>query len=92
MAKLMVVEHKIWETEKFAVTFRHLVNGADVKGNMQGIPQYPYTKEMKGSATVAGWKRLRFAKNYPGFEVDVLNGDGEPVTGQTALSTVRATY
>lgn len=39
-----------------------------------------------------GWKEKRFYQNYPGFEVDVLDGDGQPVTGQTKLATVRATY
>ena len=92
MAKLMAVEGKIQEVENFAVIFRHLVNGADVRSNKGGIPQFPYIKEMKGTATVSGWKRKRFTPNYPGFEVDVLNGNGDPVTGQTMLATVRATY
>lgn len=92
MAKLMNVEAKIQKVEKFAVTFRHLVNGADVHGDKQGIPQYPYKNKDTGDHTVSEWKEKRFGPNYPGYEVDVLNGDGEPVAGQMKLDTVRATY
>jgi len=37
-------------------------------------------------------KATRIRPNYPGFDVDVINGDGQPVPGNTKLATVRDTY
>lgn len=42
--------------------------------------------------TVNEWKKVRFAKSYPGFEVVVIDGDGNSITGQSKLGTVRDTY
>jgi acyl-coenzyme A synthetase/AMP-(fatty) acid ligase len=41
---------------------------------------------------VSEWKKGRFKKSYPGYDVDVLDADGEPAKGQTKLGTVRDTY
>ncbi len=43
--------------------------------------------------SVGRWKQERFVSLYPGFGVDVLDGDGEIVEfGQTLLETVRESY
>jgi len=47
---------------------------------------------MKGVATVAGWKEVRFRQMYTGFEVNVLKADGSVAPGNTRLTTVRGTY
>lgn len=48
---------------------------------------------MRDASPVAEWRARRFWNVYPGFDVDVLDGDGEIVTaGQTLLQTVRETY
>ena len=91
MPKLKNVEKKIWDTEEFDVKF--LQNGKDVHGDKQGIPQYSYNKAAKNDMTVNEWKKVRFVKSYPGFDVVVLDGDGNSITaGQTKLGTVRDTY
>ena len=42
---------------------------------------------------MARWKQDRFISLYPGFDVDVLDGDGTVVEfGQTLLETVRESY
>jgi hypothetical protein len=85
------VEKKIGDVEGFDVVIRH-PGGADVKGNRSDMPTYPYERMAKGSMTVSGWKEQRFGPRYPGFDVDVLDGNGSPVVGNTQLSTVRDAY
>lgn len=91
MPKLKNVEKKIWEIEGFAVSFKH-ANGKDIRGDKDGIPQYYYERQAKNDSTVSEWKKGRFKKCYPGYEVDVLDADGVSVKGQTKIGTVRDTY
>ncbi len=56
------------------------------------MPQYAYERKAWDIWTVARWKNVRFYPSYAGFEVDVLNGEGESVSGNTLLSTVRGSY
>ena len=37
-------------------------------------------------------EKNRFLTQYPGFEVEVIDGDGNSVPGQTTLGTVRDSY
>jgi len=86
------VEKRIWEVEQFDVAIKH-ADGRDMRGDRAGIPQYPPFERMaKNGLTVAAWRDKRFRPTYPGFEVDVLDGTGEPVAGLTLLSTVRDSY
>jgi hypothetical protein len=90
MPKVKNVEKKIWDIEGFSVRFRQ--NGKDVHGAKEGIPQYSYANAAKNDMTVNEWKQRRFAKCYSGYEVGILDGDGNEVPGQTKLGTVRDTY
>jgi hypothetical protein len=54
--------------------------------------RYPYERALKGSNHVKAWRDHRFAKHYPGFEVQVLNASGHVAHGGTLLTTVRDTY
>jgi hypothetical protein len=85
------VELRIANVEGFLVRIRHL-HGADVRSDREGLPTWPYERAAKDTWSVADWKRERFAPRYPGFEVDVVDGDGEPVHGLTKLETVRDSY
>jgi len=91
MPKVGRVELRISIVEGFLVRIRHS-DGADVRSDRQGMPTWPYERAAKDSWSVADWKRERFAQTYPGFTVDVLDGDEESVSGQTKLETVRDTY
>jgi len=90
MPKVKNVEKKIWDVEGFDVCFKY--NGKDVRGDKSGLPQYPYERSAKNDMTVSEYKKQRFDPNFPGFELDVLDGVGNSVTGQTKLSTVRDSY
>jgi hypothetical protein len=85
------VERKIWDVEQFDVIVKH-GDGRDMRGDKAGIPQYPYERAKQNASTVADWKASRFSPIYPGFDVDVIDGTGEPVAGNTLLSTVRDSY
>ena len=85
------VERKIRRVEDFEVRILHL-RGADVRGDRSGLPQYPFRHAAPDDFTVGHWKKTRFRPTFPGFEVQVLDGRGRPVPGNTKLSTVRASY
>ncbi len=85
------VEKRIWDIEQFAVIIRH-ADGRDMKGNREGLPMFGYDRMARNSWTVSEWKNQRFCPNYAGLEVDVLDGSGQPATGNTLLSNVRDSY
>lgn len=92
MPKVKSVEKKIWDIEGFDIRFINGTNGKDVRNDKSGMPQYKYERMAKNDMTVNEWKTNRFKAIYPGFDVEILNGDGELVPGQTKLGTVRDTY
>jgi hypothetical protein len=85
------VEKRIWDIEQFDVTIRH-GDGRDMRGDRTGIPMYNHDRVAKNSMTVAAWKEQRFRPKYPGLDVDVLDGAGQSVAGNTILSSVRDSY
>lgn len=85
------VEKRIWDIEGFDIILRGS-DGHDVRGDRRGLPQYPYDRAAKNDMTVEAWKATRFRPTYPGFDVDVVNADGQSVPGNTKLATVRDTY
>lgn len=91
MPKMKSVEKKIWDVEGFDVVVKDS-NGTDIRSDRGGIPQYDKKIAAKNSMTVSDWKKKRFNTQYPGFKVDVINGDGEIASGQTLLGTVRDSY
>jgi hypothetical protein len=90
------VERRIFEVEGFDVRLRYSgpgpTRGRDVRGDRRNLPSYGYRRAARGTDTVAAWVQGRFAKQYPGFAVDVLDVHRRPVHGQTRLESVRATY
>jgi len=88
--KVKNVEKKIWDVENFEVRF--MMNGKDVKGHKEGLPQYKYQNAAKNNMTVEEWRKKRFDSSYPGYQVDVLDVDGVAAPGQKKLSTVRDSY
>jgi len=92
MPTVKIVENKIWSIERFRVSILH-PDGRNVRSDYDGLPNYnSYERALSGEMTVADWKEGRFKKAYPGFEVEVLNGQGEPVHGATKLANVRDSY
>lgn len=91
MALAKNVEKRIWDIEQFDVIIRH-ADGRDMRGDRTGIPMYAFERMAKSSMTVAVWKEQRFNPSYPGLDVDVLDGLGNVVAGNTLLSTVRDSY
>jgi hypothetical protein len=91
MSVVANVERKIRRVEGFDVRILHL-HGADVRGDRTGLPQYSFRHAAADDFTVEHWKETRFRPSFPGFEVDVLDGRGRSVQGNTKLSTVRTSY
>ena len=91
MAQVNSVENQIERVEGFAVRILW-PDGRDVRSDKEGVPGYPFERAAKDALTVFEWKQLRFQSTYPGYKVEVLDGHGNPVGGNTKLATVRATY
>jgi hypothetical protein len=91
MPKVGRVELRISQIEGFLVKIQHL-DGRNVRSDREGMPSWPYERAAKDSWTVADWRRERFNAVYPGFDVDVLDGDCNPVPGQTRLENLRESY
>lgn len=83
------VERHIYDVEKFEVTIRY--DGKDVRGDAQLPKQYEANRMTRNAASVKDF-RDKFQKQFPGYVIDVLKGDGSKASGQTKLSTVRDTY
>lgn len=89
MPKLEFVEKSICKVEGFTVRFRHATpgtaKGRDVRGDKSNLPSYSYQRIAAGTQTVAAWIGTRFAKSYPGFAVEVLDGSGKKARQDPAL-------
>ena len=57
-----------------------------------GFPAYGFEKRLRGMATVADWKTLRFERIYPAMECRVFYADGTEANGDATLNAVRASY
>ena len=55
------------------------------------MPQYDYKSAATKTWTVAEWTK-RFKQKYPGYDVQVLDTEGNKVVGHSTLETVRNTY
>jgi len=92
LAKVGRIELKIQQVEGFLVRVLR-PDGGNARSDRTGLPSWPYERAARDAWTVADWKRDRFARTYPGFSVEVLDGDVEVVVaGQTKLETVRDSY
>ena len=90
MALVKNVEKRIYDIEGFEVDIKQ--NGRNMRDD-RDIPMYPaYERMARNSMTVEEWKNRRFRPNYAGLDVDVKNGNGDAVAGQTQLGTVRDSY
>jgi hypothetical protein len=85
------IERRIAEVEGFDV--RILRNGGDARGDLELPVHYRrYERRANDGTTVHEWKQTRFRPTFAGLDVEVLNGAGQPVPGQTSLRTVRQSY
>jgi len=67
-------------------------DGRKVRKDRTGFHTYCFDRKAKDSYTVAEWKQVRFNSQFAGYECDVLDGNGEPVSGHMTLKKLRATY
>jgi hypothetical protein len=91
MPTVRAVERKIYTVEGFDVVIRHL-DGRDVRGDREKLPQYPFKRAMANRSDVKSWKQSRFQPRYPGFKVDVIDAYGRRAHGAKKLRTVRDTF
>jgi hypothetical protein len=54
------VEKKIAKIETFEVRIKRESDGRDVRGDRENLPTFKRQRAVKGTATVAHWRRVRF--------------------------------
>ena len=81
------VETEISRVEGFDVTFV-----GDDPGGAQYVDDYPFVNAANAGWTVKKWRDTRWAAVYPEYDVEVLDGNYEPVHGKTLLRNVRDSY
>ena len=91
MPKVAHVERRILRIEGFEARFLH-EDGRDLRGDKEGLPQYPFRHAASHTLTVDAWKRQRIRMHFPGYRIKVVDARGEPVAGNTRLATLRADY
>ena len=91
MVRVDYLERQIREVEGFDVAIIW-PDGENIRGDYEGARTYRYTRAARDSWTVAEWKRERFHHLNPHFDVDILDNDGDPVSGRYTLGTVREDY
>ena len=67
-------------------------NGRKVNSNATIEAKYDYEKAAPNSQTAADLIKKRLAKALPGYDVEVLGGNGKAIIGHTKLKNVRAEY
>jgi hypothetical protein len=93
MPSLDLVERQIALFEGFNVRFK--TKGRDVRGDKRkGVKGYRglFLRKARETMSVESFKRLRMARFYGGYEVEVLYASGKPAPGKTFLGTVRKAY
>lgn len=90
MPKVSIVEGRIFHIEGFQVQI--MASDKDVRGDKQLPKQYDADRALKNTATVSSWKQLRFYRQFPGYDVNVLYADGAIARGNTTLGKVRDSY
>lgn len=91
MIKIGTIEKKIREVEEVDVSF--VQNGVNVRSDARiDADNYKYKNKIKNSATVSQLRK-RLKKQYPGFEFEVKNGNGDvEKSGHKHIGTVRDSY
>lgn len=90
MPKVEAIEKRISNIENFDVIIRGQ-DGKDLRSDMVLPKQYQAERMTRNSHSVNQWKN-KFKEQYPGYEVDVLNGQGNKARGNMKLSNVRDSY
>lgn len=91
MIRVDTLERRIRQIEGFNVRVLW-PDGADVRSDYVGAKSYRGIRSARDSWTVARWIRERFKHSNPQFDVEVLDGNENPVHGRTSLRTVRNLY
>lgn len=89
MPKVDFIEKTIFNIEGINVTIKK--DGKDVRGDASLPSNYKAGKMTKNSANVSYFKE-KLHKQFPGYDFDVLDFDGNKQRGNVLLSTVRDTY
>ncbi len=89
MPKVEFVEKTIFNIEGFNVIIKK--DGKDVRSDASLPSNYRAGKMTKNAASVSYFQE-KWYKQFPGYEIEVLDNEGVEQRGNVLLSTVRDTY
>lgn len=89
MPRIEFVEKTIYLKEGLDVKF--FQNGKDVRGDASVPTNYQSSRMTKNSANVSSFKE-KLKKQYPGYDFEIYDGEGNKQRGNTLLGNVRDTY
>ncbi len=91
MPSIERIAAEIEKFEGFAVRIRPAADAQSPKANLRSYARN-HERIARASFSVADWRRRRFDDVYPGYDVEVLFGDGRTASPRTLLSKIRASY
>lgn len=89
MPKVRYVEQSIYNIE--GVTVRFIKDGKDVRSDASLPVNYKASRATKNASNVTDLKN-KLVKQFPGYDFNVLDGDGNVARGNTLLGNLRDTY
>jgi len=89
MPRTDFVERTIFNIEGFNVNF--ISTGKNLRGEVQQPHNYLASKATKNTYNVSQFI-AKLKSQYPGYDFEVLLGNGERARGNMLLSTVRDSY
>ena len=91
MPKIRNIEKTISAIEEVTVNFLNK-DGTNVRGDMRlETDNYKAMRKTKNSANVS-FLTGKLKKQYPGYDFEILDGQGNKARGNTLLGNVRDTY
>lgn len=89
MPRIEFVEKTIYKKEGLDVKF--FQNGKDVRGDASVPTNYQSARMTKNSSNVSFFKE-KLKRQYPGYDFEIYDGNGNKQRGNTLLANVRDTY
>ena len=84
MITIRDLEEQIRDVEGFRVSI-------SIDPDEEVWSDYDFERRAKDSWTVGRWKKMRFKRDFPHLDLDVIDGSGRVAQGNMTLATVRHT-
>lgn len=77
-------EQAVFDTEDIVIRIRAPLG--------EEVDNYEYERQASGGTSVTNWLYTRIYPRMRGYEVSIVDGNGQTPHGRTKLETLRASY